>query len=92
MTRDDKTSNESLLTEEEEKVISHVKEEEPLGNGFVIQLLICSLLTWSLLFLTHYEGCEKIIAQIDEMLSSQSHLSIITTIGEKLTEVIQEIL
>lgn len=102
MAFDDKTSGNSLLTDEEMDNIKgpkeekddviHPKADEQPGGLFTLELLICSMILWSFLFLMSNEGCKGIISQISQILSSDTQFAFLTSIEEELMKVIQEIL
>jgi len=67
-------------------------DEGQVGNGFMLELLVCSLLLWSFLFLSHFTGYEKIISEVDSILSTKSSVMMITEVEEEIAGICQQLL
>lgn len=89
----DETNIKSQVNEERETDSVLVgKGEGQSDSGFMMEILVCSLILWGFFFLSRFTGYEKIIAKVDSILSTKSNVMMITEMEEEIAGVCQQLL
>lgn len=92
-------TQENIKSQLEEKDLIHVvddgaQKEEVIEGGtsaFILQLLVCSLLLWSLIFLKAQPSGQTFLNEVNKKVVAPSNLTVITEIYEAFIDVVEEV-
>lgn len=92
-------TQENIKSQLEEKDLTYVaddgvQKEEVIESGtstFILQLLVCFLLLWSLIFLKAQPSGQTFLNEVNKKVLAPSNITVITQIYEAFTDVVEEV-